>query len=243
VRLLRQLVHLLMSENDEQDYVPYDETWLAGKARWIYNTWRPDGFDLDDIIQVGRIEAWKAELCWDSSRGVPLQAWQKTKARWGMMDLVRSDTNWLSYDPEEHGEAPVEPDWEGTALVACHRREINRAIGTLTTYQQEYIDLRFWQGWTYKELTEHFGYEPQGVWAGARNKLAKRLARLQYAPDGEVRPDGTEVEHRVYAGPEIEALLASGVGPSETARRTGASLTTVKRYARKLRENGVTSCP
>jgi DNA-directed RNA polymerase specialized sigma24 family protein len=76
-------------------------------------------------------------------------------------------------------------DWEKLTAVefdvtlAYHEGEIAEAIGDLTPRQQEFVRLRFWEGLSFPELTEYFGYEPNGLLASARKKLRERLRHLK----------------------------------------------------------------
>lgn len=63
-------------------------------------------------------------------------------------------------------------------IEGYHEGRILEAIGELTPAQRRYVMLRFWGGLGTTELTEEFGYEPRGIWRGARERLRPLLADL-----------------------------------------------------------------
>lgn len=66
----------------------------------------------------------------------------------------------------------------GGIELAYHEGEILAALSTLTPKEREYIVCRFWQGMTFPDLVEHFGYQPQGLRRRSFDKLTKELAHL-----------------------------------------------------------------
>ena len=161
----------------------YDR-WLHARANQMLP---PDTFhrgtaiDRSDLVQVGRVALWHAAETFDPSRGAA-PAYLTMRAQGAMRDALRARekhvVNDLVFDINTDDQAsPV--DLDELLLTAYHGGDIADAISTLTPRQQEYVRLRFWGGRTSNELTEVFGYDPRGVWAGAKRKLAARLEHLR----------------------------------------------------------------
>lgn len=55
---------------------------------------------------------------------------------------------------------------------------VAQALDTLTPQQLRYVRLRFWEGADAARLKEEFGYDPNGLWKGAKPKLQRALAHL-----------------------------------------------------------------
>lgn len=134
----------------------------------------------EELSQEGWIALWKASRSFDGS--APLDWWLKRKAHGRMLDVIR---NWRT-SPN----VPVEVEhavWERLLVElpeiewAYHSGEILAALDRLTPREREYVVARFWGGLNYPELTAHFGYPPQGLWATARRKLARELGHLAVA--------------------------------------------------------------
>ncbi len=72
--------------------------------------------------------------------------------------------------------------------VAYHEGEIAAALEKLTPNQRRYVQMRFWEGKTHKEIEEVFGYNPGSVWShktsGARTRLEAELGHLREMAKG-----------------------------------------------------------
>lgn len=64
------------------------------------------------------------------------------------------------------------------AVMAYHRNEIAQALDSLTPKQRQYVESYFWGGLSHSEMSDLFGYEPRGIWRGARKNLEKALLHL-----------------------------------------------------------------
>lgn len=145
----------------------------------------PDRHLQEDLLQVGRIAVWEACLSFNQMSG-SLPAWVMFKARNAMFDHFRRP-KW----GRATGNEPLPDDnpiWDRLVTEdpdvdwMAHRREVVAAINTLTPRQREYVYLRFFEGYKSKDLRQHFGYDPQGLWSspknGAKNKLRPLLVHL-----------------------------------------------------------------
>lgn len=171
---------------DEQDLLLAYRPWLRKVAA---------GMTLptlaEDLAQEGWIAMWRAMQSYDGSS--PLDWWLKRKAEDKMRTVVRDWTaqkrnlhrTYPAGDPMEdsyrEGGASI---WDelivelGSIELAYHRGQVLAAINRLAPREREYVTLRFWGGLNYPELTEHFGYPPQGLWRTSQAKLRESLAHL-----------------------------------------------------------------
>lgn len=150
-----------------------------------------------DLFQEGWIAAW---LAIQKSEGENVESFAKRAATWRMTAVISRGAVFGHKRP--HGAAttlvptPIHHEdsndkllevWEdltsegGFPELARHYDEIHSAVGELTDKQSEYIRLRFWEHMDTPELTNHFGYEPWGLWRSARKNLVPALAHLKGA--------------------------------------------------------------
>lgn len=162
-----------------QDY----KGWLGYRAGQLMGQeWRTGlGMDSDDLAQIGAIAMWEAEQTFDESKGA-LPAWLTFKATGAMKDALRPREKHNLVDARVEIEADDLVDSNDAlqaVIEAYHSGEILAAISQLTPRQKEYVARRFWGEWTTQDFKREWGYDPRGVWAGARPKLAEKLAHLQ----------------------------------------------------------------
>lgn len=160
------------------------ERWLSARAATMIGPdtiHRGTAMDRADLVQVGRVAMWRAIETFDAERGAA-PSWLTTRAYGSMCDALRARDKHRVYAAwfalNEHDQS-CEQDIEDAVVWAYHRGEIAQALAALTPRQREYVQLRFWNGRSTEELTRHFGYDPRGVWAGARAKLAVSLQHLR----------------------------------------------------------------
>jgi RNA polymerase sigma factor (sigma-70 family) len=168
-----------------RDYLP----WLRKVAGGML------GFDdpgLDDLVQEGYIEMWRALRRWDSGRG-PLDYWLKFKSSNRMKTVstrAHEKAVLASIDAlhTDHGDTLADlleaPDVLERIELAYHDGEIAAAIDRLTPQQRKYVLARFWLGLTGNEMVQLgvFTYDPSALWNskvnGARWKLQEDLKHL-----------------------------------------------------------------
>lgn len=199
------------NENGDREDLPslaeiYDSYhgWLVTAARGMSDSYATQ----EELIQEAKIAIWRSLPDFDRSRGT-LPSYITQVARRRMVDVVtgrkptlgkppakgikysRRDYTEVSVRDREDGATDVNPLWgvmeeayDG-ALMAYHYGEINRAVDSLSPAQRRYVKMRFYLGMQTKEMKEHFGYDPSGLWTsqknGARMKLASKLSHLREA--------------------------------------------------------------
>ena len=161
------------------------------------------GFDspgIQDLMQEGYIEMWKALKRYDAKAG-PLDYWLKFKASNRMKTIAIRAHDHPEREPAYLDE-PVYSDPAATVSlgdliedlgaselldkidIAYHHGEIAAAIDRLSPQQKRYVIARFWLGLTGNEMIQLgvFGYDPSALWNsprnGARLKLRQELAHL-----------------------------------------------------------------
>lgn len=157
---------------NETELLAHYRPWLRKVAARLTT---PDR--VEDLSAEAWVELWRAHRTYDGS--APLDWWLKFKARGRMGTVLR---NWTTaphvpVEAEHHIWDQLRVDPHGMEL-AYHHGEIARAVDALTPRERQYVIARFWGSLNYPELTELFGYQPQGLWRTARPKLAAQLAHL-----------------------------------------------------------------
>lgn len=167
---------------------------------------------VEDLAQEGWIALWLAYGKADERRA-PTDWWLKKKAHGRMITLVSRD--WRTLKSRTWGipagQARPSTDeelstvgasvWDSEQLLdgadlidgaewAYHHGEIARALDELTPAQRKYVVLRFWHGYGTWDMVDEYGYDPRGIWAGARKALISSLAHLA----------GVTLEHTPGAG-------------------------------------------
>lgn len=166
---------------------------LAEYESWLHSTAnRLTGPDLgdnaggrDDLAQVGRIAMWRAFEWHDPAKG-SLPAYLTLRAKGAMYNALRPRRKHTMHvrgavDPAVLDSRTYEVNWDGIGIAAVHGAEFAQAVADLPPRQREFVDLKFNRGYSWGELTTHFGYEPSGLWAQAKAKLAVSLAHLEAA--------------------------------------------------------------
>lgn len=132
----------------------------------------------EDLAQEGWIAMWRASQDYDGSS--PLDYWLKFKARGRMLMVVRNWQTSPNIPTDELADV-----WDALKVelpeieMAYHEGQVAKALDCLTPREREYVVARFWGGLNYPELTEYFGYPPQGLWRTAKLKLTQKLSDLR----------------------------------------------------------------
>lgn len=171
------------SLNEHELLLSY-RSWLRTVASKMT---RPD--QTEDLAQEGWIAIWRATKTYNGQ--TPLDWYLKQKAHQRMLTCVTRD--WVTIKASQDVPAGLpslfyvsdeDTVWDalfidfGDIEWAYHHGEIMQALGALTPREREYVALRFWGGFTFTDLTDYFGYQPQGLWRRSRMKLMSELAHL-----------------------------------------------------------------
>lgn len=109
----------------------------------------------EETTQEIYLQVWRSAAGYDPSAGSPL-AWLMTLAHRRAVDRVRSEQA-TSTRESRYGAASVEPPSDHVAdavLLGEERRQVAECLGSLTDVQRECIQLAYYDGLTYVEVSE-----------------------------------------------------------------------------------------
>lgn len=135
----------------------------------------------DDLRQVRDIAAWRAGKAFDPSRGVPIAVWRAMAAKRAAVDYVRSWNHLRSYG---RGVSFVSlPDSGPAASCQSPTPEpgLERAIHALPPRQRELIQLVFWHGRSFREISVDWGVSVSTVY-NHHYQAIRNLRRMLCAP-------------------------------------------------------------
>ncbi|MEH3140271.1 MAG: sigma-70 family RNA polymerase sigma factor [Mycobacterium kyogaense] len=110
----------------------------------------------EETTQDIYLQVWRNAHTFDSSAGSPL-AWLMTLAHRRAVDRVRSEQA-ASTRESRYGAANVEPPTDHVAdevILDEERRQVAECLGSLTDTQRECIQLAYYDGLTYVQVSEH----------------------------------------------------------------------------------------
>jgi len=183
----------------EEEKLTEEEQILKDYDRWLHieaSKLSSASYDIEDLVQEGRVAMWKALKTFDPARG-KLPSWLTYKAKNRMLTCVTSNL-WEGTQRKTGNHSlkvnpiPVSPELipemdfckiSDSSDFAYHGKQITDAVKRLTAKQQKYVYMRFWQGMVASEMVQEFGYNPNGLWAskdsGAKARLKETLAHLK----------------------------------------------------------------
>lgn len=159
--------------------------WLRTVARNMLSDARSRY--IEDLAQEGWIAMWRAH---PERYDAPDDFILKQAARRRMNDvlttIIRGERGGKRGAKPLDTETVLVDDFELLALsvdlpaveLAYHHGEVLEALNSLSPAERRYVYLRFWLGYDWKGINEHFGYRADSLWRPARTKLLERLGHL-----------------------------------------------------------------
>ena len=123
-----------------------------------YSVWRRvlrDPGYSEETTQDVYLQVWRSAANYDPNAGSPL-AWLLTVAHWRAVDRVRSEQA-ASQRESRYGAANVEPPADHVAdsvILRDERQQVTDCLGSLTDVQRECIQLAYYDGLTYVQVSE-----------------------------------------------------------------------------------------
>ena len=130
----------------------YDDT-RARVYGLVTRVLRDPGYS-EETTQDVYLQVWNNACNYDSAAGTPL-AWLMTLAHRRAVDRVRSEQA-AGLRESRYGAANVEPPTDGVADAVIHldeRRQVTECLGSLTDIQRECIQLAYYEGLTYVQVS------------------------------------------------------------------------------------------
>lgn len=146
----------------------------------------------DDTVQEARIALWEVSQKRPDAPAAYLHAAARTRIvefvtrgkatgepsrRGKTSDPLRMQQRDSLDDPDIHTQLEAAESLEMVQNAYVHGA-VAEALDALTPQQRKYVQLRFWEDADKDRLVEEFGYDPNGIWKGAKPKLQRALAHL-----------------------------------------------------------------
>jgi RNA polymerase sigma factor (sigma-70 family) len=158
---------------------------------------RYPGYPEDDLVQEALIAVWKELKKFNTDNEISVDTIVRNRAAWKMADIVTKDSPWttgskkMSRYNKKYSVVSVSPEnMEHVSIpgsialsdieYSIYRKDIERAISTLTDRQREYLSMKYLQGCSISDLKTAFGYDPHNLMSNkVRVKLRENLRHLE----------------------------------------------------------------
>jgi RNA polymerase sigma-70 factor, ECF subfamily len=150
---LDDLLHQVALRDTDAFAAFYDRT-SARVYGLVTRVLRDPGYS-EETTQDVYLQVWRSAQSYDPGAGSPM-AWLLTLAHRRAVDRVRSEQA-ATQRESRYGAATVEPPVDHVAdSVITHdeRRQVNDCLGSLTEVQREAIHLAYYEGLTYRQVSE-----------------------------------------------------------------------------------------
>ncbi|MCH9733927.1 MAG: sigma-70 family RNA polymerase sigma factor [Actinomycetia bacterium] len=148
---------LLLRQVAQQDVDAFAAFYDQTRSRvygMVTRVLRDPGYS-EETTQDVYLQVWRSADSYDPSAGSPM-AWLMTLAHRRAVDRVRSEQA-ASARESRYGAANVEPQSDHVADTVIHgdeRRQVTECLESLTDTQRECIQLAYYEGLTYVQVSE-----------------------------------------------------------------------------------------
>lgn len=112
-----------------------------------------DPAQSEEVTQEAFIELWRLAPRYDASRG-SVRSWAATVAHRRAIDRVRSEQAARDRAEREAQKRPVQPnDVEERVVADIESSRVRKALGRLTEMQRQAVELAYFGGHTYREVS------------------------------------------------------------------------------------------
>jgi RNA polymerase sigma-70 factor, ECF subfamily len=143
-----------VAQRDVEAFAAFYDLTRARVFGLVARVLRDPGYS-EETTQDVYLQVWNNASSYDPAAGTPL-AWLMTLAHRRAVDRVRSEQ--AATDRESrYGAANVDLPADGVAEAVVHldeRRQVTECLGSLTEAQQECIQLAYYEGLTYVQVSE-----------------------------------------------------------------------------------------
>jgi RNA polymerase sigma-70 factor (ECF subfamily) len=147
--LLRQV-----AQGDVDAFATFYDLTRARVFGLVTRVLRDAGYS-EETTQDVYLQVWRAAANYDPAAGTPL-AWLLTLAHRRAVDRVRSEQS-ASQRESRYGAANVDPPADHVAdsvILRDERQQVTECLGSLTDMQLECIQLAYYDGLTYTQVSE-----------------------------------------------------------------------------------------
>lgn len=141
------------SQGDDAAFVDVYEL-LAPAAYGLAARILRDSHHAEEVVQEVFLHAWQAAGSFDPARG-SARAWVMTMVHRRAVDRVRSTEAWRRRDTTDVAQRRTSPhdQTEKTAHAALEAQRIRTALAGLTPPQREALELAYFDGYTYSDVS------------------------------------------------------------------------------------------
>lgn len=143
-----------VGQRDAQAFAAFYDHTRARVYGLVTRVLRDPGYS-EETTQDVYLQVWNSAKNYDPAAGTPL-AWLMTLAHRRAVDRVRSEQA-ASVRESRYGAANVERDADRVAEAVVHldeRRQVTECLGSLSDAQRECIQLAYYDGLTYPQVSE-----------------------------------------------------------------------------------------
>ena len=154
----------------------YDE--VAGTVYGLAKKVVVDPSRAQEIAQDVLLEVWRKAGAFDPDRGSAI-TWIAVMTRRRAIDVVRSSESSRSREEKVMGVAGDDPDPVSDVVVSLdERRQVRRAMASLTDLQREALELAFFRGLSHREVAAELDTPLGTVKTRIRDGLSKLSAEM-----------------------------------------------------------------
>lgn len=175
-RSLEELL-LAVAEGDREAFSDlYDE--VAGTVYGLAKKVVIDPSRAQEIAQDVLLEVWRKAGRFDPGRGSAI-TWIAVMTRRRAIDVVRSSESSRSREEKVAGDVGDDPDPVSDVVVSLdERRQVRRAMASLSDLQREALELAFFRGLSHREVAEELGAPLGTVKTRIRDGLLKLSSEM-----------------------------------------------------------------
>ncbi len=143
-----------VAQQDAEAFAAFHDRTRARVFGLVTRVLRDPGFS-EETTQEIYLQVWRTAGNYDPSAGSPL-AWLMTLAHRRAVDRVRSEQA-ATHREDRYGAATVDPPADHVAdsvILRDERRQVANCLGSLTEVQRECIQLAYYDGLTYAQVSE-----------------------------------------------------------------------------------------
>lgn len=150
----------------------YDQT-RSRTYGMILRVLRDPGYS-EETLQEVYLQVWRSAAGFDAAQGSPL-SWLITLAHRRAVDRVRAEQSGTDREAR-YGAQTAAVDYDvvsDEALRSDSGRQVNECLGSLTELQWQAVELAYYRGLTYREVSEHISAGLPTVKSRIRDGLAR----------------------------------------------------------------------
>lgn len=167
---LDSLLHRVARRDADAFATLYDRT-RARVYGLVVRVLRDAGYS-EETTQEIYLEVWRSATAYDSSKGSAL-SWLMTMAHRRAVDRVRAEQS-AGQRESRYGAATVERSGDlvaDSAIAADERRRVAECLDSLTDVQRQCIDLAYYSGLTYAEVSQRLSANLSTIKSRMRDAL------------------------------------------------------------------------